>query len=73
MRQLRKLAGLRQTEVAAELHLDNETICRWERKSGDINPIYEQAFLSLVNDIERVSWIKGLRRQRRISKRMISS
>lgn len=31
MRELRVGAELRQTEIAAELGADNQTVCRWEK------------------------------------------
>ncbi len=63
MRQLRQAAGLRQIEVAAELHLSNETICRWEKSDKDIPWVYEQAFDTLVKDVEKLHWIKSNRHQ----------
>jgi DNA-binding XRE family transcriptional regulator len=66
MRELRKLAGLYQVEVAPELGLDNETICRWEKQEHkDIPKAYAEVFTRLVNDVERVAWIKKNRRSRR--------
>jgi len=71
MRQLRQCAGLYQIEVAPELGLDNETICRWERKDRPVPKVYAEAFDRLVNDVERVAWIKAGRRARRRNDRKI--
>lgn len=74
MRELRKLAGLYQVEVAPELGLDNETLCRWEKQeSRDIPKVYAEVFTCLVNDVERVAWIKKSRRSRRKRKPVANS
>lgn len=69
MRELRKLAGLTQGEVATELGLHNVTICNWEKSEKELLKVYQEAFERLVNDVERVAWIKGSRRQRQRSAR----
>jgi transcriptional regulator with XRE-family HTH domain len=65
MKELRKLAGLTQGEVAAELGLHNVTVCNWEKSERELLRVYAEAFERLVNDVERVAWIKASRRQRR--------
>ena len=69
MRELRKLSGLRQNEVAPELGLHHVTISVWERSEREIPKVYAEAFQRLVNDVERVHFIKSTRRLRRLSKR----
>lgn len=65
MRDLRLAAGLKQTEVAAELGIDNQTVCRWEKSSAELKKAYATAFELLVQDSERVGVIKAGRRIRR--------
>lgn len=69
MRELRKIAGLRENEVAAELGLHYNTISVWERTDREILKAYAEVFQNLVNDVERVYWIKNTRRERRLTKR----
>jgi DNA-binding XRE family transcriptional regulator len=64
MRELRRLAGLQQVELAAELGLDNETICRWEKQDKELSRLVSEAVQRLVNDVERVHWIRSVRRSR---------
>lgn len=61
MRELREIAGLKQNEVAPELGLHKVTICRWELSDKEIPKVYGEAFTRLVNDVERVAWIKSAR------------
>ena len=65
MRELRKLAGLRQNEVAPELGLHHVTICNWEKSDSEIPKVYAEALARLVNDVERVHFIRSTRHQRR--------
>jgi DNA-binding XRE family transcriptional regulator len=66
MRELRRLVGLRQIEVAPELGINNETICRWERQEHkDLLKVYAEAFERLIRDPERVAAIKARRPLRR--------
>ena len=65
MRSLRQCAGLLQIEVAPEMGLNNETICRWEKLDREIPKAYAEVFTTLVNDVERVHFIKSSRRSRR--------
>jgi len=65
MKQLRNAAGLLQIEVAPELGVNNDTICRWENKDKEIPKAYAEVFSNLVNDVERVYFIKSTRRSRR--------
>ena len=65
MKELRQMAGLRQNEVAAELGLHYNTINRWEKREDDIPKVYGEALTLLVNDVQRVYWIKTSRRVRR--------
>lgn len=70
MRSLRQKAGLLQIEVASELGLDNETICRWEkREHKDIPKVYAEAMERLVANDRRVECLKQNRRDRRLAKR----
>jgi len=69
MREIREAAGLYQIEVAAELGLRNETLCRWEAKGSKLSKLVEEAFLRLAQDPERVAWIRRGRRQRRRNNR----
>lgn len=65
MRELRLRSGLYQIEVALEMGLDNETICRWERSNKELPRAHEHLFKWLVGDEERCGWIIASRRQRR--------
>jgi transcriptional regulator with XRE-family HTH domain len=65
MRELRLSVGLKQTEVAAELGVDNQTICRWEKAETELKKAYATAFELLVRNNERVAAIKSGRRMRR--------
>jgi DNA-binding XRE family transcriptional regulator len=69
MRELRRMAGLTQGEVAAELHLHPVTICTYEKRNKELTHCVSATFLALVNDVERVHWIKNMRRARRLSER----
>ena len=75
MRELRRMAGLRQKEVAVELGVSAETVCRWEAGGGRKNPIGRmvgEAFERLVNDVERVHLIRSSRRKvRREGRRLV--
>ena len=62
MREIRTAAKLLQREVAEQLYLDNDTICQWELKDKKIPRIYEDAFMRLMADPEKVSGIIGGRR-----------
>jgi transcriptional regulator with XRE-family HTH domain len=64
MRELRRISGLTQVEVAKEIGVTNQTIYRWENRSSRIKPKNEYEFLDLINDVERVSWIKKSRPSR---------
>lgn len=70
MRELRETAGLFQVEVGLELDLDNDTICQWEINDREIPKVYAEAFNRLVNDVERVHYIKASRRARRRKNRV---
>lgn len=61
MRELRRIAGLSQREVAAELGVTGQTVYRWENWKSAISSWNSRLFLDLVHDIERVSWIKKSR------------
>jgi transcriptional regulator with XRE-family HTH domain len=61
MRTLRKMVGLSQLEVARELGVDMSTVHRWETGLSKIKNRVQGKFITLVNDPERVHWIKGLR------------
>lgn len=69
MRELRKIAGLTQGEVAAELGLHLVTVSNYERFDKDLTRCVSETFSALVNDVERVYWIKSTRRERRLTKR----
>ena len=68
MRDLRQKAGLRQNEVALELGLHSVTVCKWELTNKELPKAYGETFERLVNDAERVFWIKSTRRARRKAK-----
>jgi DNA-binding transcriptional regulator YiaG len=68
MRDLRQKANLLQLEVAAELQLHNVTICNWEKTGKELPKVYEEAFMRLINDSERVYFIRQGRRARRKAK-----
>lgn len=65
MRELRVGAELRQTEIAAELGADNQTVCRWEKLGQELRKADADAFELLVRDSERVATIKAGRRMKR--------
>ena len=74
MRELRKSVGLFQVEVALELGLDNETICRWEkREHWELPKVYAEALERLVADRDRLVAIKLRRRDRRLAARKSKS
>ena len=62
MRELRKLAGLRMKEVAEELGVSVDTIHRWER-GGELPKLAARGMGELVGNIERVHWIKTMRKK----------
>jgi transcriptional regulator with XRE-family HTH domain len=68
-RELRVFAGLRQSEVAAELGIHFVTLSNWERNNATILKVYAEAIERLVNDAERVYRIKQSRVARKISRR----
>ena len=68
MRELRKFAGLTQKEVAMELGVNKQTVNRWEVGVSRIKRVVEGAFTILVNDVERVSWIRSSRPKRIIGR-----
>jgi DNA-binding transcriptional regulator YiaG len=70
LRELRKMVGLRQVEVALELGVDNETVCRWERSGRKLTVLQERAVMELVRDVERVAGIKGGRRRGAVGRRV---
>jgi transcriptional regulator with XRE-family HTH domain len=70
MRDLRQKADLLQIEVAAELGLHNVTVCNWEKSNKELPKVFAEALERLVNDAERVYFIKQGRRSRRREKRM---
>lgn len=61
MRELRRIVGLTQIEVAAEIGVTNQTVHRWESRRSAIKRIKEYEFLELIKDPEKVSWIKKSR------------
>lgn len=65
IRALRLTSGLRQTEVAPELGVDNQTVCRWEKLGTALKKAYAVAFELVVGNSERVAAIKRGRRKRR--------
>jgi hypothetical protein len=69
LRDLRKIAGLRQGEVGAELGVNNDTICRWECGAKEIEKVYWEAFERLIRDADRILAIKRGRRRRRVAAR----
>lgn len=71
MRELRERSGLRQNEVAPELGLHHVTVCNWEKSGKDLPRVYSEAFERLVNDVERVYFIKQSRRSRRRIRRIV--
>ena len=66
MKDLRIKAGLLGVEVAERLGVSGETVSRWERGKYRITTTTEMAFLSLVEDGDRVKEIIGNRRIRRV-------
>jgi len=64
MRELRRYAGLTQAEVAKELDVTKQTVHRWEKGETRIRRVVEGMFTTLVNDLERISWIKSSRPER---------
>jgi hypothetical protein len=57
-------AGLLQVEIAAELGVDNQTVCRREKSGTELRKAYADAFELLVRDSERVAAIRAGRRMR---------
>ena len=64
IRQLRKDSGLTQAEVARELGVDKQTVCRWERGCHRIREKEARAFITLVVDKPWVDAIKSVRPHR---------
>lgn len=60
-RELRRGSGLTQLEVAKEIGVDKQTICRWERGRHRIGNGAGALLLFLVTDDRRVEAIKSLR------------
>lgn len=69
MEAIREQNGLRQREVAAELGVSNETICRWEQSGRELTRMAEGAFLRLIGDTELVKKIKDSRRVERLRRK----
>jgi predicted transcriptional regulator len=65
MRDLRRKAGLRQGEIALELGVHRNTVCGWERGSRRVSKVVEVSFVSLINDTEKIYWIKSSRKRKR--------
>lgn len=65
MRELRKDAGLYETEIASAMFVSRTTIYRWETGRVRIHPIVEAAFVGLVENVERVAYIKSFRANKR--------
>jgi len=69
MREARRLVGLRAVEVASELGVHGETVCRWEKGISPISRLVSEAFERLVSDSDRVAVIKkGRKRWSRAAK-----
>jgi DNA-binding transcriptional regulator YiaG len=69
VRELRREAGLRQTELAAELGVDNQTLCRWEVTDRELTKAQELLVLAILKDWERIEWIKENRRVKKVARR----
>jgi DNA-binding XRE family transcriptional regulator len=65
MRELRKSAELRQVELAAELGLDNQTICNWELRNTELPKVYGESVDALAKDVERIHQIKRCRKAKK--------
>ena len=65
MQRLRKLAGLRQDEVAKELGLSRVTIANYERGGNRFGKPVWVLFKQLISNLGRISYIKGKRTRRR--------
>jgi DNA-binding XRE family transcriptional regulator len=70
MRDSRMAAGILQVEIAMELGVDNQTVCRWENSGEELRNAYAQAFEGLVQNADRVGEIKICRRRRRRKQRL---
>lgn len=71
MRNFRMSAGLLQVEIAAELGMDNQTVCRWENSGAELKKVYSEMFERLVRDAERIAGIKAGHRMRRRKARLV--
>ena len=63
LRSLRCAVGLLQKEVADELGVDKQTVCRWESGSSAIPKDMEFAFYDLIRDDDLVREIKSARKK----------
>lgn len=61
MKQLRKEAKLRAYEVARELGVHWVTVSRWERGVSKFSRADWDAVMKILNDCEKVYWIKSNR------------
>lgn len=62
MRELRKIARLRQVEVAPELGVNYRTIWRWEKENVELTKVQSEAAERLFSDIERMDVIRKARK-----------
>ena len=73
IREIREASGLLQVEVAMELGICQETLCRWEKSGKEVSKMAQEAFLRLTQDQERTAQIRKNRRQRRKEKNALKS
>jgi len=64
MKEIRRIIGLTQAEVAQELGVNKQTVHRWEKGKCRIKRSVEGSFAMLANSPERISWIKSNRPKR---------
>jgi transcriptional regulator with XRE-family HTH domain len=62
-RDLRKIAKLRQVEVAVELGVHSRTIWRWEKDGVELTKVQSEAAERLFGDLKRMDGIRKSRRK----------
>jgi DNA-binding transcriptional regulator YiaG len=70
LREIRQELSLLQTDIAWYLGVDNETVCRWERREVKLSKLVGDAVSRLQYTPDLIAQVRGSRRTRKIARRL---